>query len=58
MAGYGTVRALADVLGHDEIAELLQQTLEEEGATDKKLTLISTEVNVAALDECDEEASD
>ncbi|MEO6875247.1 MAG: ferritin-like domain-containing protein, partial [Opitutaceae bacterium] len=47
MAAYGTVRAIAEVLGHDDVAKLAQQTLDEEGATDKKLTEISTEVNAA-----------
>ena len=32
MAGYGTVRAYAKLLGDDEAAKLLQQTLDEEGA--------------------------
>jgi ferritin-like metal-binding protein YciE len=41
IAGYGTVRTLADQLGHKEIARLLQETLEEEGAADKKLTEIA-----------------
>jgi ferritin-like metal-binding protein YciE len=38
MAGYGTVRTIAETLGHNEIAKLLSQTLEEEKATDEKLT--------------------
>jgi ferritin-like metal-binding protein YciE len=37
IAGYGTVRTYAQILGNDEAARLLQQTLDEEGATDKKL---------------------
>ena len=55
MAAYGTVRSIAEVLGHDEVAKLMQQTLDEEGATDKKLTEISTEVNAAALEEAGDE---
>lgn len=51
MAAYGTVRAIAKVLGHDGVAKLAQQTLDEEGATDKKLTQVSIEVNSAALNE-------
>jgi len=51
MAAYGTVRAFAEVLGHSDVAKLAQATLDEEGATDKKLTEISTEVNIAALNE-------
>ena len=38
IAGYGTARALALHLGHEEIAELLEQTLDEEKETDRKLT--------------------
>jgi ferritin-like metal-binding protein YciE len=41
MAGYGTARALAEFLGHDEAVELLQETLDEESAADKKLTEIA-----------------
>jgi ferritin-like metal-binding protein YciE len=41
IAGYGTVRALAECLGYRDIVSLLQQTLNEEGATDKKLTQIA-----------------
>ena len=41
MAAYGTVRAMAAALGHDRVAKLLQQTLDEEGAADKKLTAIA-----------------
>jgi ferritin-like metal-binding protein YciE len=49
IAGYGTVRTLAEHLGHQEIARLLQQTLDEEAACDQKLTRIAeTSVNVGA----------
>jgi ferritin-like metal-binding protein YciE len=41
MAAYGTTRAMADILGHSKVAKLLQQTLDEEGAADKKLTDIA-----------------
>src|SRR5438132_454994 len=50
MAGYGTVRTMAEVLGHKEAARLLDQTLQEEGDADKKLTMIAKKfVNVRAL---------
>jgi ferritin-like metal-binding protein YciE len=49
MAGYGTARAFAEVLGEDEVATLLQATLDEEGETNKKLTEISLTVNKSAL---------
>ena len=41
MAGYGTARSMAEHLGHDDAAKLLQKTLDEEGAADKKLTSIA-----------------
>jgi len=41
MAGYGTVRTLAKGLGLNDIAEMLQKTLDEEGAADEKLTAIA-----------------
>jgi ferritin-like metal-binding protein YciE len=40
MAAYGTLVAWAQAMGHDEAADLLQQTLDEEKAADKKLTAI------------------
>ena len=49
IAGYGCVRTYAELLGDTKGAELLQQTLDEEGATDKKLTeLAKTLINVRA----------
>jgi ferritin-like metal-binding protein YciE len=49
IAGYGTVRTLAEQLGHKEIARILQETLDEEGACDKKLTEIAeSRVNAQA----------
>lgn len=41
MAGYGTVRTFADELGFSNAKSLLQQTLDEEGAADKKLTSLA-----------------
>ncbi len=37
IAGYGCVRTYASLLGDDDAADLLQTTLDEEAATDKKL---------------------
>ncbi len=48
MAAYGTARAFAQELGEDMIAQLLQETLDEEGDTDKRLTALSETVNEAA----------
>ena len=41
IAGYGTARTFAAQLGHSEAASLLQNTLDEEGAADRKLTQIA-----------------
>ena len=49
MAAYGCIRTFARRLGHERIASLLQQTLEEEGNADKKLTNIAErDVNLRA----------
>jgi ferritin-like metal-binding protein YciE len=41
MAAYGTAREMAERLGMSDAAQLLQQTLDEEGETDKLLTEIA-----------------
>lgn len=41
IAGYGTVRTFANILGEREAAKLLQKTLDEEGQTDKKLSSLA-----------------
>ncbi|HEY0791182.1 MAG TPA: ferritin-like domain-containing protein [Chthoniobacterales bacterium] len=41
MAGYGTARTLAQQVGENQIANLLQQTLEEESQANEKLTAIA-----------------
>jgi ferritin-like metal-binding protein YciE len=41
IAGYGAARTFANHLGHQEAASLLQQTLDEEAETDKKLTQLA-----------------
>jgi ferritin-like metal-binding protein YciE len=41
MAGYGCARTYARQLGDDRAAELLQQTLDEEGEADKELTQLA-----------------
>jgi ferritin-like metal-binding protein YciE len=49
IAGYGTARTYAEMLGDNEGAKLLQITLQEEVATDEKLTkLAKSSVNIAA----------
>jgi ferritin-like metal-binding protein YciE len=41
MAGYGCARTWARLLGHENQAQVLQTTLDEEGDTDKKLTMLA-----------------
>jgi len=48
MAGYGTVRAFAELLGENEHVSLLEQTLEEEKQADQKLTDLAEEINQQA----------
>jgi ferritin-like metal-binding protein YciE len=51
IAGYGTARTHAELLGLRRVAKLFQQTLDEESATDKKLTaLAETVANVEAVE--------
>jgi ferritin-like metal-binding protein YciE len=48
IAGYGTARTHAELLGETEAARLLQKTLDEEADTDKKLSALAQEINVEA----------
>jgi ferritin-like metal-binding protein YciE len=48
MAGYGTVRTYAQLLEMEDAVELLQETLDQEGAADQKLTEIAQSINVEA----------
>ena len=59
IAAYGTARTHAQLLGNDEVAALLEETLEEEKAADEKLTAIAeAAVNEAAAEGEDGENSD
>jgi ferritin-like metal-binding protein YciE len=50
IASYGTVRTYAETLGHDRVAQLMQQTLDEEAATNEKLTaLAESHINLEAV---------
>jgi ferritin-like metal-binding protein YciE len=44
IAGYGTARTYARMLGHDRAASLLQETLDEEGRTDQRLTRLAEDM--------------
>ena len=52
MAGYGSARTFAQLLGHDDATGLLEETLSEEKETDERLTEIAeTMVNERAVSE-------
>lgn len=48
IAAYGTARTHAQLLGLDRVAELLEQTLEEEKETDGRLSELAQEINAEA----------
>ena len=50
IAGYGTARTYATLLGFAEAASMLEQTLEEEKDADETLTELAAELNVEALE--------
>ena len=64
MAAYGTLVAWARAMGHDEAADLLQQTLDEEKAADQKLSALAEggineeAANAAHPDSADEDAEE
>ena len=55
MAGYGCVKTYARLLGYEDAAKLLEETLGEEVATDEKLTEVAEAINVDAEKGGDEE---
>ena len=56
MAGYGTCRTWARLLGYESQAQLLQTTLDEEQQTDLDLTtLAESSINVEAVDPDEDE---
>ncbi len=55
IASYGTICTWADLLGLDEVSELLKETLDEEKTTDETLTEIAeSEINAEAVTEEEE----
>jgi ferritin-like metal-binding protein YciE len=48
IAGYGTVRTYAQILGRKDWAHLLEQTLNEEKQADQKLNQLAGHINVEA----------
>ena len=57
IAGYGTVRSIAETLGEDDHVSLLEETLEEEKETDEKLTQLAEQINKEASQLTDEKAA-
>jgi ferritin-like metal-binding protein YciE len=51
IAGYGTAKEFAQILGEQEHVSLLEQTLAEEKQTDQKLTQLAEEINPQAQEE-------
>lgn len=59
ISAYGSARTHAELLGHEDAVQLLEQTLGEEKETDEKLTELAQNVNVEANSgEDGEEAED
>jgi ferritin-like metal-binding protein YciE len=58
IAAYGCVRTYAKILGEEEAASLLEQTLEEEKETDEKLTELAENINVEAAGSGSEEGEE
>lgn len=51
IAAYGTARAWAELLGYEEVGDLLQKTLDEEAAANEKLTVLAERgVNASAAE--------
>jgi ferritin-like metal-binding protein YciE len=48
IAGYGTVRTYAELLGRRDWAQLLEQTLQEEKNADQKLNQLASRINIEA----------
>lgn len=55
IARYGTLRAWAHELGHEEAYQLLHKTLEEEEAADSRLNDLAEELNPMANEEASED---
>jgi len=51
IGAYGTLRTWAELMGQEQIARLLQETLQEEEETDEKLTQLAEPINAQALEQ-------
>lgn len=54
IASYGTAKAWAALMGHEEAVSVLDDILSQEKAADEKLTSLSDSINIEAQDEDDE----
>jgi ferritin-like metal-binding protein YciE len=57
ISAYGTARTIAEYLGQEEVAQLLQETLDEESAADEKLTQVAEETYPEVEEGTEESAS-
>lgn len=58
IAGYGTVRAWAELMGEQNAAKLFQQTLDEEKQADESLTALAEQyINAMAENQAQEESA-
>jgi ferritin-like metal-binding protein YciE len=57
IAGYGTVRSMAETLCENDHVSLLEETLQEEKETDQKLTELASQINTEADADGNEEQS-
>ena len=58
IAGYGTVRTMAETLGESDHVSLLEETLQEEKETDEKLTELASRINTEASAEQQSDTQD
>lgn len=58
IAGYGTVKEFARLLGEDQHVSLIEETLREEKETDKKLTELAEQINSQAEEGQDPESDE
>jgi len=54
ISGYGTARTMAEMLGQQDVAELLEETLDEEKETDETLTEIAESIMTGQADDEEE----
>ena len=58
IAAYGALKSWATELGHDDVAQLLNETLDEEKAADRKLNDLATSKTNPAACQCSEDGEE